>query len=99
MTAARGSTKTLREKGLDRFQEVLAAILTAGLEEALAAGDQERVVALINRAFAEGSPQLGCRLLCRASEVVGAARTWTVRISPPSGVSSRSVTPGALAPS
>ena len=75
-------TKTLREREAERFRDVLAAVLTAGLEDALAAGDHPRAVGLINRGFAEGSPQLGCDLLCRAIAVVGAARTWTVQIAP-----------------
>jgi hypothetical protein len=74
--------KTLREKERESFNAALAGVLSAGLEEALAAGDHPRAVSFINRGFAEGSPQLGCDLLCRAIAVVGAARTWTVQIAP-----------------
>jgi hypothetical protein len=79
---SRDRVKTLREKGADSFLAALAAVLSAGLEDALAAGDHQRAVSFINRGFAEGSPQLGCDLLCRAMSVVGAARTWTVQIAP-----------------
>ncbi len=78
----REPTKTLREKGADSFHAALAAVLTAGLEDALEAGDHPRAISFINRGFAEGSPQLGCDLLCRAIAVVGPARTWTVQIAP-----------------
>ncbi|BEL03267.1 hypothetical protein Q0Z83_014580 [Actinoplanes sichuanensis] len=74
---------TLREKGAANFHAALAAALTAGLEDALQAGDHPRAINFINRGFAEGSPQLGCDLLCRAIESVGTARTWTVQLSPP----------------
>jgi hypothetical protein len=74
--------KTLREKGADSFNAALAAVLATALEAALEAGDHTRAVNLINRGFAEGSPQLGCDLLHRAITVVGAARTWTVQLAP-----------------
>ena len=86
----REPTKTLREKEADRFHAVLAAVLAAGLEDALEAGDHPRAISFINRGFAEGSPQLGCDLLCRAITVVGAARTWTVQIAPLTRVPQRS---------
>jgi hypothetical protein len=86
----REPTKTLREKGADSFHAALAGILAAGLEDALQAGDHPRAVSIINRGFAEGSPQLGCDLLCRAMAVVGAARTWTVQIAPLDRVRQRS---------
>jgi hypothetical protein len=79
---SREPVKTLREKGADSFHAALAAVLSAGLEDALEAGDHARAVSFINRGFAEGNPQLGCDLLCRAISVVGAARTWTVQIAP-----------------
>jgi hypothetical protein len=82
--------KTLREKGADSFHAALAAVLTAGLEDALAAGDHPRAISFINRGFAEGTPQLGCAMLCRAIEVVGAARTWTVQLAPQNQVRQRS---------
>ncbi|MEE6262785.1 hypothetical protein [Plantactinospora sonchi] len=78
----RERAKTLREKGADSFHAVLAGVLAAGLEDALQAGDHARAISLINRGFAEGSPQLGCDLLCRAMTVVGTARTWTVQLAP-----------------
>lgn len=78
----REPTKTLRERGADSFHAALAAVLTAGLEDALEAGDHPRAISFINRGFAEGSPQLGCDLLCRAMAVVGTARTWTVQLAP-----------------
>ncbi|MBL7258076.1 hypothetical protein [Paractinoplanes lichenicola] len=74
--------KTLREKGADSFHAALAAVLSAGLESALEQGDHAKAVTLINRGFAEGRPELGCELLCRAIAVVGAARTWTVQLAP-----------------
>ncbi|MEV6844832.1 hypothetical protein [Actinoplanes sp. NPDC051411] len=74
--------KTPREKEADSFHAALAAVLTAGLDDALEAGDHTKAVSFINRGFAEGDPQLGCDLLCRAIEVVGPARTWTVQIAP-----------------
>ena len=73
---------TLREKGAASFHAALAGVLTAGLEAALEAGDHPKAISFINRGFAEGSPQLGCDLLCRAIAVVGTARTWTVRLAP-----------------
>lgn len=79
---SRVPTKTLREKGADSFHAALAAALTAGLEDALEAGDHPRAISFINRGFAEGSPQLGCDLLCRAIAVVGTTRTWTVQMRP-----------------
>ncbi|WP_328472809.1 hypothetical protein OHA21_10880 [Actinoplanes sp. NBC_00393] len=84
MPTTREPGKTLRERGADSFQAALAAVLAAALEEALTAGDHARAIRLINRGFAEGSPQLGCELLCRASAVVGTARTWTVQLTPSS---------------
>jgi hypothetical protein len=75
--------KTPREREADSFHAALAAVLTAGLDDALAAGDHPRAVGLINRGFAEGDPRLGCDLLCRAIAAVGPARTWTVQIAPP----------------
>lgn len=83
MQTVRKPIKTLREKGADSFHAALAGALTAGLEDALATGDHDRAVSFINRGFAEGSPQLGCDLLCRAMAVVGTARTWTVQMAPP----------------
>ena len=78
----REPVKTLREKGADSFHAALAAVLTNALEAALEAGDHPRAITLINRGFAEGSPQLDCDMLCRAISVVGAARTWTVQLAP-----------------
>ena len=92
-STVREPKKTLREKGTDSFHAALAAVLAAGLEEALAAGDHPRAVSFINRGFAEASPQVGCDLLCRAMEVVGAARTWTVQIAPLTHVRQRSASP------
>jgi len=91
---SRAPVKTLREKGEDSFHAALAAILTAGLEAALEAGDHPRAISFINRGFAEGRPQLGCDLLCRAIAVVGAARTWTVQLAPLACVPQRSGPPG-----
>jgi hypothetical protein len=82
--------KTLREKGADSFHAALAAVLAAGLDAALEAGDHPKAVSFINRGFAEGTPQLGCDLLCRAIAVVGAARTWTVQLAPLTHVRQRS---------
>ncbi|WP_157437142.1 hypothetical protein [Actinoplanes subtropicus] len=82
LSRSREPAKTLREKGEDSFHAALAAILTAGLEAALEAGDHPRAISFINRGFAEGRPQLGCDLLYRAIAVVGAARTWTVQLAP-----------------
>jgi hypothetical protein len=81
-TLRKPAAKTLREKGADSFHAALAGILANGLEDALAAGDHPRAVSFINRGFAEGSPELGCELLCRAMAVVGTARTWTVQMAP-----------------
>ena len=89
-TTSRTPVKTLREKGADSFHAALAAVLTAGLEDALEAGDHARAVVFINRGFAEGTPQLGCDLLCRAMAVVGAARTWTVQLAAPTHPRQRS---------
>jgi hypothetical protein len=89
-STVREPVKTLRQKGADSFHAALAAVLTAALERALEAGDHPTAVSLINRGFAEGSPQVGCDLLCRAIEIVGAARTWTVQISPVTNVPQRS---------
>ncbi|MEU4426831.1 hypothetical protein AB0F81_39940 [Actinoplanes sp. NPDC024001] len=96
-STVREPTKTLREKSADSFQAALAAVLTAGLEDALQAGDHPKAVALINRGFAEGNPQLGCDLLCRAIAVVGAARTWTVQLAPLSRIHQRSAPPSEQA--
>jgi hypothetical protein len=82
--------KTLREKGADSFHAALAGVLAAGLDAALEAGDHPKAVSFINRGFAEGTPQLGCDLLCRAIAVVGAARTWTVQLAPLTHVRQRS---------
>ncbi len=76
------TTGNLRDRGAANFHAVLARVLTTALEDALAAGDHAKAISLINRAFAEGTPQMGCELLCRASEAVGAARTWTVQLAP-----------------
>ena len=78
--------KTLREKEAESFHAALAGLLSAGLEEALTAGDHAKAVGFVNRGFAEGNPRLGCELLCRAMAVVGASRTWTVQIAPLSQV-------------
>ncbi|GHJ43183.1 hypothetical protein Cs7R123_05250 [Catellatospora sp. TT07R-123] len=78
---SREPAKTLRERGADSFHASLAAVLATGLEHALEAGDHSRAVSIINRGFAEGSPELGCELLCRAMAVVGTARTWTVQLA------------------
>jgi hypothetical protein len=93
---SRRPAKTLREREADRFHAALAAVLAAGLEDALDVGDHARAVGLVNRGFAEGSPQLGCDLLCRAIAVVGAARTWTVQIAPlnPGAAVTGASTPG-----
>ncbi|GIF18983.1 hypothetical protein BJ973_006030 [Actinoplanes tereljensis] len=81
-TTLREPVKTLREKGADSFHAALAAVLANGLDAALEAGDHAKAITFINRGFAEGSPQIGCDLLCRAIAVVGAARTWTVQLAP-----------------
>ncbi|MFF5083442.1 hypothetical protein ACFY36_40885 [Actinoplanes sp. NPDC000266] len=81
---------TLREKSAASFHAAVAAALTAGLERALEAGDHEKAIGFINRGFAEGSPELGCDLLCRATAVIGPARTWTVQLAPPSQARRRS---------
>ena len=86
----REPVKTLREKGADSFHAALASVLTAGLEDALEVGEHPRAVSFSNRGFAEGSPQMGCDLLCRAMASVGAARTWTVQIAPVTSVPQRS---------
>jgi hypothetical protein len=86
--------KTLRQRGADSFHAALAAVLTAGLDDALQAGDHPRAITFINRGFAEGTPQLGCDLLCRAMTVVGAARTWTVQLAPLTLVPQRSAPTG-----
>jgi hypothetical protein len=90
----REPAKTLREKGADSFHAALAAVLAAGLEDALEAGDHPRAISFINRGFAEGTPQLGCDLLCRAIAVVGAARTWTVQLAPLTYLRQRSAPQG-----
>ncbi|HLL69769.1 MAG TPA: hypothetical protein VK453_29245 [Micromonosporaceae bacterium] len=74
--------RTPREKEVDGFNTVLATILANQLTAALAADDHPRAVGLINRGFAEGSPQMGCALLCQAIAIVGSGRTWTVQIAP-----------------
>lgn len=86
----REPAKTPREKEADSFHAALAAVLASGLEDALEADDHPRAIRLINRGFAEGSPQMGCELLCRAVTVVGAARTWTVQLAPQPRVPQRS---------
>ena len=83
--------RTLREKEAASFHAVLATVLTTGLDDALAAGDHQRAVSIVNRGFAEGSPQMGCALLCRAMGSVGTARTWTVQLAPLGEVRQRSV--------
>jgi len=92
-------TKTPREKQADGFQAALAAVLTAGLTSALEAGDHPRAISFINRGFAEGSPRLGCDLLCQAIAAVGAARTWTVQLAPLAHVPQRAVPCGDRASS
>jgi hypothetical protein len=87
----REPVKTLREKGADSFHAALAAVLTAGMENALEVGDHPLAVSFINRGFAEGSPQMGCDLLCRAIAIVGPARTWTVQLASVTIVPQRSV--------
>jgi len=86
----REPAKTLREKGADSFHAALAAALVTSLDVALEAGDHPRAVGIINRGFAEGNPQLGCDLLCRAIAAVGTARTWTVQLAPQSDGGQRS---------
>lgn len=86
----RQPARTLREKGAHSFRAALAAALTAGLDDALAAGDHPRAVRFVNRGFAEGGPELGCELLCRAMAAVGSARTWTVQLAPLARVEPRS---------
>jgi len=81
--------KTMRQRSADGFHAALASVLTAALEAALDEGDHPRAVALVNRGFAEGSPQLGCDLLCRAMAAVGAARTWSVQMAPPARLPAR----------
>ncbi|BCY10766.1 hypothetical protein [Actinoplanes sp. L3-i22] len=88
------TTSTLRDRGAASFHAALARVLTAGLEDALEAGDHARAISLINRGFAEGTTQMGCDLLCRASEVIGAARTWTVQLAPTSQMRQRSAAEG-----
>jgi hypothetical protein len=78
----RQPTKSPLEKEAHGFQAALAVALANGLAGALEAGDHPRAVSFINRGFAEGSPQLGCDLLCQAIAVVGPSRTWTVQIAP-----------------
>jgi hypothetical protein len=93
-TTSREPAKTLREKGADSFHAALAAVLATALEDALSAGDHARAISLINRGFAEGTPQLGCDLFCRAIAVVGAARTWTVQLAPLNHVRQRPASQG-----
>jgi hypothetical protein len=93
-STSREPVKTLREKGADSFHAALAAVLAAKLEDALQRDDHAGAVTVINRGFAEGTPQLGCDLLCRAIAVVGAARTWTVQLAPPTRVRQRSAAEG-----
>ena len=80
--ASREPVRTLREKGADSYHAALTAALNAGLENALEAGDLPKAAGFINRAFAEGDPQMGCDMLRRAMDVVGTARTWTVQVAP-----------------
>ncbi len=94
-TALREPAKSLREKKADSFHAVLATVLAAGLEAALEAGDHPRAINFINRGFAEGSPELGCDLFCRAIAVVGTARTWTVQLAPLTRVRQRPVPQGS----
>jgi hypothetical protein len=82
LSTAHQPLKTPRERAADSFHAALSAVLTAGLDDALAAGDHPRAVSFINRGFAEGDPELGCDLLCRAIAAVGPARTWTVQLAP-----------------
>jgi hypothetical protein len=89
-STSREPVRTLREKGADSFLAALAAVLAVGLDDALESGDHPRAISFINRGFAEGTPQLGCDLLCRAIAVVGAARTWTVQLAPLTQVRQRS---------
>jgi hypothetical protein len=77
--------KNLREKDADSFHAALGGVLARGIADALAAGDHDRAVGLINRGFAEGTPELGCDLLRQAMAIVGTSRTWTVQIAPLSG--------------
>ena len=83
---------------LTGFDAALAAALANGLRDALQAGDHPRAVSFINRGFAEGSPQLGCDLLCQAIAIVGPSRTWTVQIAPLASVPPRSVPPISVPP-
>jgi hypothetical protein len=92
----REPVKTLRQKGADSFHAALAAVLGAGLDAALEAGDYPKAINFINRGFAEGTPELGCDLLCRAISVVGAARTWTVQLAPLTRVPQQSVPQSSL---
>ncbi len=74
--------KNLRERGADSFHAALGAVLWTGILAAIEADDHPRVVVLINRAFAEGTPELGCDLLRQAMQAVGSTRTWTVQMAP-----------------
>jgi hypothetical protein len=76
------TTRNLRDRGAANFHAVLARVLTTALDQALEAGDHPKAISVINRAFAEGTTQMGCDLLCRAGETIGAARTWTVQLAP-----------------
>ena len=87
----REPAKSPREKEADGYHAALARVLANGLAESLEAGDQARAVSFINRGFAEGSPQMGCDLLCQAIAIVGPGRTWTVQIAPLSSVATKPV--------
>lgn len=76
------TSRTPRARESDGFNAALAAVLAKGMTEALLAEDHPKAVSFINRGFAEGSPQLGCDLLCQAIAIVGPSRTWTVQIAP-----------------
>ena len=82
MTAPTVTTRNLRDRGAANFHAALARVLTVALDEALDAEDHPKAISVINRAFAEGTTEMGCELLCHASEKVGAARTWTVQLAP-----------------
>jgi hypothetical protein len=79
---SRAPIKTPREKSAESYSAALAGVLFKGLAESLAAGDQDKAVSFINRGFAEGSPRLGCDLLCEAIAIVGPGRTWTAQLAP-----------------
>ncbi len=77
--------KNLRERGADSFHAALSAVLWTAIMAALEADDHPRVVVLINRAFAEGTPEMGCELLRKTMLAVGGTRTWTVQMAPRAG--------------